>query len=257
MRIRSRLTGLFAVSALSLALTACGKTTNPSPAPAGATTTTVTEAPPADPKEELGAAARRLNETSLKMTLESPGSTSTGSLDPKAKLGEMTMKLDAGGRSAEVQVRTIGTDGYVLAKGVPGVPGGKWMRISLDRLAGSTFDLFPENDPVGVGRLLGALSDVKKDGPGTFSATIDLTKTATNKKEADRMGDAYMALPFSATVDGHGRLATTTIDLSTAADGGGKNTARYFDFGSPVSIEPPPANQTVPAPETVVKLLTG
>jgi hypothetical protein len=254
MRIRRFVTGLGVLSALTM-VAGCGGNADPSgDSPGGAPSTT--SVAPADAKEELTAAARKLNETTMKIDLTSPGTTSTGTLDPQRKLGDMTMTVAAAGRQLEIQIRTIGTDVYLQADGLPGAEAGKWLKIDGARLAGSTFDVYPENDPAGTGKLLNALSDVKKDGPGMFSGTIDLTKTSPNPAVA-ALGDKVKALPFAAKVDDQGRLTSTEIDMNAIDAAAGKTTATYSDFGSPVSVEPPPAGETVPAPDEVVKLLTG
>ena len=250
------MTGLGVLSALTLSLAVAGCGDDGPSDPAG-DTSGATSAPPASASDELAAAARKLNETSMKMTLDSTGSKSTGSLDPQRKLGEMTMTVSAAGRELEIQIRTIGTDVYLQADGLPGTEGGKWLKIDGQRLAGSTFDVFPENDPAGTQRILDALSDIKKDGPGQFSGTIDLNRTSTNKAAAASLGEKFTALPFTATVDDQGRLTSTSIDISPAEPSAGKTTATYSDFGTTVTVEPPPAGDTVPAPDDVVKLLTG
>ncbi|MEV4624130.1 hypothetical protein AB0J74_36135 [Asanoa sp. NPDC049573] len=256
MRIRQLFTGLAVLSALSLTVAGCGADGD-SPSGSTGSAPAATSAAPADPTDELAAAARKLNDTTMKMKLESAGSHSTGSLDPQRKLGEMTMTVAAAGRELKIQVRTIGTDVYLQADGMPGVEAGKWLKIAGDRLAGSSFDVFPESDPAGTQRILDAISDIKKDGPGKFSGTIDLTKTSTNKAAAASLGEKFKALPFTATVDDQGRLTSTTIDVSPAEPSAGKTTATYSDFGTAVTVEPPPAGDTVPAPDDVVKLLTG
>jgi hypothetical protein len=252
MRIRQLITGLAVLSALSLAIAGCGGDGGSTGGAPAATSTA-----PANPTDELAAAARKLNDTTMKMTLASAGTNSTGSLDPKNKLGEMTMTVSAGGREQKIQIRTIGTDVYLQADGLPGTEGGKWLKIGGERLAGSSFDVFPENDPAGTQRILNALSDIKKDGPGKFSGTIDLTKTSTNAAAAATLGEKFKALPFTATVDDQGRLTGTTIDVTPAEPSAGKTTATYSDFGSAVTVEAPPAGDTVPAPDDVVKMLTG
>ncbi|MDG4823095.1 hypothetical protein O7635_14665 [Asanoa sp. WMMD1127] len=256
MRIRRLITGLGVLSALAITVAACGSGDAGDSGGATGSAPPATSAAPADPKEELTAAARKLNETTMKMTLESVGTTSTGSLDPQRKLGEMTMKVAAAGRSLDIQIRTIGKDVYLQADGLPGTEGGKWLEIEGSRLAGSSFDVFPEDDPAGTNRLLNALSDVKKDGPGQFSATIDLNKTS-NPNQAAQLGDKFKALPFKATVDDEGRLTSTEIDITSVEASAGKTKATYSDFGTTVTVEPPPAGDTVPASDQVVKMLTG
>lgn len=255
MRIRRLITGLGVLSALSLVLTGCGGNAD-TPGDATGSAPPATSAAPADPKEELTAAARKLNDTTMKMTLSSVGTESTGSLDPQRKLGEMTMKVSAGGREVTIEVRTVGKDAYLQADGLPGTEGGKWLKLDGARLAGTSFDVFPEDDPAGTAKLLNALSDIKKDGPGKFSGTIDLSKTSTDKSVA-ALGDKVKALPFAATVDDQGRLTSTEIDMSSIEASAGKTKATYSDFGTTVSVEPPPANKTVPASDEVIKMLTG
>jgi hypothetical protein len=241
---------LGALSALSIALAGCASNADsPGDAPP------VTSAAPA-PREELAAAAGKLNETTMTIALTSPGTQSNGSLDPRRKLGDLDMRVSAGGREVTIQIRTVGKDAYVQADGLPGIAPGKWLEIEGSRLAGSTLDVFPEDDPSGANRLVDALSDIKQDGPGRFSATIDLTKASPNKSLA-ALGDKVKALPFVATVDDRGRLTHTEIDMTSVDPAAGRTTATYSDFGTPVTVERPPPGQTMPAPEEVVRMLTA
>ncbi|GIF74577.1 hypothetical protein [Asanoa siamensis] len=250
MWIRRCVTGLGL--AVVLAMTGCGDAA----APVVGAPATTSAAAPADPRAELAAAVRKLDGTTMKISQKSPGTTSTGALDAGRRLGDMRMQVSAAGRSVEMEVRAVGSDAYVRAEGLPGSEGRKWLKLDGSRLAGTPLDVFPADDPSGANRLVNALSDISKDGPGRFSGTIDLTKTSPNKTVA-AMGDKVRALPFTATVDDEGRLSSTEIDMTSVDASLGKTTTTYSDFGTAVNVKAPPAAETVPASDELIKLMTG
>lgn len=257
MRLR-RLTigGLGAFAALCLGLTACagpsGSTGTATPGPS-----TATSAPAvSDALAELTAAAQKLNDDTVTVTVESAGLSSTGSLDPASDKATSTMKFTAQGTSSTIDVRAVGQDVYLRATGMPNVDPAKWLHLDVARLSGTSYDLLPEGDAAGAGRYVENMADVESTGDGSYRGTLDLTKVSGNAGVSiDVLGGKGDAVPFTATVDDQDRLTGVTIDLSSVDPQLGTVKTTYSGFGSPVTVEAPAAAETVEAPESVLRLL--
>ncbi|SNT13931.1 hypothetical protein SAMN05421812_103352 [Asanoa hainanensis] len=251
MRIRLATSGLGVFAALCIGLAGCGTTAAPSvtSTPSAGTTDA---SPPSAATAELTAAAQKLNDDTVKVTLESSTVTSTGNLDPKADKATMTVRV---GNSSNIDLRSIGQDAWLQATGVPGVEPGKWLHIDGARLAGTTFDALPDGDAAGAGKFVERMADVTKSGDGSYQGTIDLTKVAGSGVSVDVLGGKGNKVPFTATVDDSGRLTQLTLDLSSIDAQLGKMTTTYSDFGASVQVAEPPAADVVEAPESLLQVL--
>ena len=253
MRIRLATTGLGVFAALCIGLAGCGNTAAPIvSATPSAGATGADASPPSAATAELTAAAQKLNDDTVKVTLESATVTSTGNLDPKADKATMSVKIGTG---SSVDLRSIGQDAWLQATGVPGVEPGKWLHLDGARLAGTTFDALPDGDAAGAGKFVERMADVSKTGDGAYSGTIDLTKVAGSGVSVDVLGGKGNAVPFTAAVDDQGRLTKLTIDLSSIDPQLGMLTTTYSDFGSTVTVAAPPTADVVEAPESLLQAL--
>jgi hypothetical protein len=254
MRIRLATSGLGVFAALCIGLAGCGDTAAPgvTATPSAGASGTADASPPSTATAELTAAAQRLNDDTVKVTLESSTLRSTGNLDPKADKATMSVRI---GTNSSVDLRSIGEDAWLQATGVPGVEPGKWLHIDGARLAGTSFDALPDGDAAGAGKFVERMADVTKSGDGTYQGTIDLTKVAGSGVSVDVLGAKGNSVPFTATVDDQGRLTKLTLDLSTIDPNLGTMTTTYSDFGAPVTVAAPPAAQVVEAPESLLQAL--
>jgi hypothetical protein len=243
--------GLGVFAALAIGLAGCGTTTAPGVTPTPSAGSGEPSAPSAA-TAELTAAAQKLNDDTVKVTLESSAVRSTGDLDPKADKATMSMKI---GANSSVDLRTIGDDAWLQATGVPGVEPGKWLHIDGARLAGTSFDTLPDGDAAGAGKFVERMADVNKSGDGSYQGTIDLTKVAGSGVSVDVLGGKGNSVPFTAAVDDQGRLSKLTIDLSSIDPQLGTMTTTYSDFGAPVTVAQPPAAQVVEAPDSLLQAL--
>ncbi len=254
MRIRLATSGLGVFAALCIGLAGCGNTTAPgvTSTPSAGATGSAEASPPSAATAELTAAAQKLNDDTVKVTLESATVTSTGHLDPRADKASMSLQI---GNNSSIDLRSIGPDAWLQATGVPGVEPGKWLHIDGARLAGTTFDALPDGDAAGAGKFVERMAEVNKSGDGSYRGTIDLTKVAGSGVSVDVLGGKGNSVPFTATVDDQGRLSKLTIDLSTIDPSLGTMTTTYSDFGSPVAVSAPPAANVVEAPESLLQSL--
>jgi len=253
MRIRLATTGLGVFAALAIGLAGCGDaavpgvTSTPSAGASGASAS-----PPSAATAELTAAAQKLNDDTVKVTLASKTVRSTANLDPKADKASMTVMLGGG---STVDLRAIGQDAWLQATGVPGIEAGKWLHVDGASLAGTTFDPLPDGDAAGAGKFVERMADVTTSGDGTYRGTIDLTKVAGSGVSVDLTGGKGDAVPFTATVDDQGRLSSLTIDLTAIDPNLGSIETTYSDFGATVAVSPPPAADVVEAPASLLDSL--
>lgn len=265
--MRTRLATLFATGCVALAgglaLAGCGEAGLPgSPSPSVATGTeaatpsaaTPSVATPSAATAELTAAAQKLNDDTVTVTLESAALRSTGNLDPRGDKAGVTFRLGGG---SSIDLRAVGEDAWVRATGVPGIDPGKWLHVAGERLAGTSFDPLPEGDAAGASRYLERMADVTSTGDGTYRGTLDLTKAAASGVSVDVLGGKGDAVPFTATVDDQGRLSSLTIDLTAVDPALGTVKTTYSGFGEPVTVTPPPANEVTEAPESLTRILGG
>jgi len=198
------------------------------------------------------------------------------------RTGKGRLELDLGPLGLAGASRTeVLLDGDVvflkLGGALPGLGSRPWVRIDLATLTKGRGDgiealrQLRANDPRAVINLLrGATGDTERVGAGPvrdtdtthYRATVDLDEAASSSPAALRDDLAEVArqlgtskLPVEAWLDAGGRIRRLryTIDLADLADeapakGGGAGTVvatlELSDFGTEVSVSPPPPDQT-------------
>jgi hypothetical protein len=161
-----------------------------------------------------------------------------------------------------VDLRKIGTDVYMKFDGALGAVLGdkadKWMHIDAAKVPeGSPFSM-EANDPRNAAEMLAASAQVQKTGDRTFQGVLDMTKSPTADEESLRaLGDKAKAVPFTAKADQQGRLVELVIDLAAIAPSSGKMTTTYSDFGTPVSVQAPPAAEVIEMPKEMLGVVDG
>jgi hypothetical protein len=235
------------VAALSFGLGGCGtsddKSGTAAPTAGGSPTVSATAESAVD---ALTAAAEKLNDDTVKVSMTTTGVTSEAQMDPKANKAAVTMTVAAQGRSTNINIVVLDKDVYMKVPGLPNV-GNKWMHVDAAKLAGSSFDIMPQGDPSGANNLIKGVVDVQRDGDNSFKGTLDLTKSPTaNKASVQVLGEKAKA-----------RLTGLTVDMSVLDPSLEPLKTTYSGFGSPVTVEQPPASQVVEAPDSVLKTLGG
>ncbi|MFG1775582.1 hypothetical protein ACGFIG_04020 [Micromonospora sp. NPDC049048] len=248
-------TGVALVAALALGLTGCGGGTDAeAPAGDGGATTGAAAASsaPADARAELGAAAKKLNQQSVKVKLTSPVINGDGMMDPAAKSGDMTLKMGAEGT---FRILMLGDDVYLKVTGMEGMPK-KWMHMDVTKLGKSAqLNMMPDGDPGGAQQMVESVVDVEKTGPGTYSGVLDYTRTKPDDKAIQALGDKAKAVPFTARVDDQGRLVEFAVDTQVLHESLGTMITTYSDFGTPVTVKKPAAGDTQEAPQELIESL--
>ncbi|MGC4857161.1 hypothetical protein ACLQ24_28285 [Micromonospora sp. DT4] len=189
----------------------------------------------------------------------------SGLVDPSAKKVSMTMFTDIGDQGMTVNLVQLDSAVYARLAGevelysgtrMPALPD-KWMHVDLSKVeAGSTFSKMVDGDPACVNAMIKAATDVERNGELGFTGTFDITTLpGTQGNLFKRFGEKAKTVPFNTKVDNQGRLTYLFINLSAIDSGfiGGITATYYSDFGVPVTIEKPAADQAVEAPAEVVK----
>ncbi|MFI7605801.1 hypothetical protein ACIBTV_11820 [Micromonospora sp. NPDC049366] len=246
-------TGVALVAVLGLGLTGCGTQTD-SPAASGGTGAAPASSAPADALGKLSAAAQKLNQQSMRMKIESSVLNGSGLMDPANKTGDMTMNL---GPQGTFRMLMLGDDAYMKVTGMTGLPE-KWLHMDTTKLGASgQLNLMPEGDPGGVNKLVKSVVKVEETGPGTFTGTMDYTRSNPDDKDIAALGAKAKEVPFTATVDAEGRLTKIAVDTSVLHESLGTMTTSYSDFGTEVKVNKPPAADTQEAPQELIKAFGG
>lgn len=188
-----------------------------------------------------------------------------GAFDFTSHSGRVAFVLPAALGGATVDEIVTGETVYLRIPRV--TPAGKYAAIKVtDLTGGSTLSQLGNADPTtSLQTLMGVSHDVTKAGsesvrgtPTThYQGTIDVATAiqaapaAVRPKISAAFG-SLRKLPFDAYIDDQGRLRRFVqhVNLPASAATGGQpvtatSTFDLYDFGTPVHVTAPPANQTV------------
>ncbi len=223
------------------------------------------------------AAAAKSARISGEVTVRANGETRTLPLDGAVDFGsgafEFTYDLSRlglpGATSAKIQARMVDGAMYMnlgglaggAGKGLSSMTGGKaWIKLDLGALgldqSGSSGGLSDAN-PGGTLELLRGVGDVTTVGTETlrgvstthYRATVDPAKAIDEAPAALRgrvqqgLGAISGPIPVDVWIDGDGqaRKISTSVDAKSASVA---TSIEYYDFGTGVSVPPPPASDT-------------
>jgi hypothetical protein len=217
--------------------------------------------PTADPVAELTAAAEKLEEQSVRMTMTmGTVMSASGTADPKNDKADLVMKVKAGKDSIDMTMRLVGPDLYMRFGGSLGAElGSKWLHIDASKI--------PDDSEMNVdklfdaGNFLSGLAEVEKTGARSFKGELDLTKARhVDTGQLGALGVKARAVPFTAEVDDQGRLTVLVIDMAALgmpARIGKEIRAEYSDFGAPVTVQAPKKSQVREMPAEMRKAFIG
>lgn len=204
--------------------------------------------PSPSPAEQLARAAARLQQDTytmtMTMTIDGQHGQLTGSMDPAKKMGAFTITVPRpGSRSRTVtQERIIGDTLYLTVPdvGLPGTTGKPWRRINLK--ADTTGPAWSDGAQMATG--LQKATDVRQVADNTYRGTLDVAASATALGVPAPTASSGKAriIPFEAHVQG-GRLVRYSFDLPTSEGPTNNATVVFSDFGAPVTVHAPPADQ--------------
>jgi hypothetical protein len=244
----------------------CGSRSDGGASRRDTTRTTGLAAPATDPKEQLVAGIRALNTVTHRVAIKATtGTVSTGAegaIDPAKRVARLTQSSAVAGKTSKTVVVVVGADVYVRYDdgGIPGLPPGTWGHLDGRRLTSlRTLGLGSTDDPSGKLAIVDAITSIERTGPQEVRGTLDLTAGPSLLPDAVKaLGDAARRAPWQARFDPQGRLVWLSVSMPAAGDRPAvANETSYSAFGEPVTVDRPPARETVEAPESLYKLLGG
>jgi hypothetical protein len=256
---------LAAVASLAL-LGACNSNSGSNTGSPASSAASPTPSPTPNAVEVLTASTKQFSSTTYKFTLTAPanGADVSGAVDPAKNNLTAATKISAEGVTVKFDLVALGGDYYAKLTGVPipGVDTKKWLHLNTSKLDGpETLLLADFKDPTGAQTLIGAIVSAEKSGDRAYKGTMDLTKAKVMGATPDDikdLGDKAKAIPFEATLDDQGRLATLKLNLPEAGSNKADTyTFNYSDFGTTVTATKPAANQTIEAPAAAYTLLNS
>jgi hypothetical protein len=257
---------------LAAALLAGGVAAGCSTTNTGGTSSTTVSA-----KTDLHNAAQKLTSTSSKLNMQvaadtgggstaspNPGTTGvtttinlSGSLDPVGGKSDLNVTV----ASVALEFRMLPDALYAKFAGgslLPGLPAG-WMKLDRTRLPNSLNDSLKPDGAMGVDRLIDAIDTASKSG-NDYSGTIDLGKAAGSlglpSALVSQIPESDRLVPFSASIDGQGFLTKMSFTPKIAGKTA-TTTMMFSNFGDPVDVATPPANEVTDAPDLIYTALSA
>jgi len=206
-------------------------------------------------------------------TTSNTKTTFDGTFDFERRAGEYSINASALGLPGNGKTRVL-IKGSVIyfsldALGgslgsTPELAGKKWLKLDPDTLRaifGDETSFGQSNPSAGLDALRGATGDVKKVGRETvrgtgttrYRAQLDLDQAVAKAPEDQRteVAGTVQALgsgtvPADVWIDGRGRVRKIRLRVGSESAGNrGSVVFEYFDLGSQVSVEEPPASEVV------------
>jgi hypothetical protein len=261
---RRIITALVAGTATAV-LAGCGALTG---SEAATPTTPATTAPPTA-EEKLLAAVPDGSAGRYAFSFNDGQSATSGVVDPKNQRISMTIsyKEPELGFTLTMAYVVVEKDQWVkisFDKKIPGMPQlpKKWLKLDPSKVDDDPFTNLKDPDPVASAAIFHAINEVSEKKPGAFAGTLDLGITgAAQVVDADALkalGTKADAVPFTATLDDKGRLATVDVKVPGYAKVKAfTHHATYSKYGSAPEVKAPAASASQKAPDEAYELLNG
>ncbi|MCR6482245.1 hypothetical protein M8542_05430 [Amycolatopsis sp. OK19-0408] len=262
------------IALAALLLTACDPAPGPTPPPSPTLT-----APATDTAQLVAAIRTAIAQApsatfTIDASLGTTGKSSTGALSFDGQTCNLTMTFDG------TEIRVLGKKTYTHPRQAA-IPGKPWLGTDPDnpdiyaQMAAAAVPLLAELPDLGralteidrAGRIVSANQTTLRDQPANhYRLEIDAARAPDLFPEfAQPPVDGKPAPPVTAKLpaelwlDTADRPARFTIDLSpgfppAAADAAVKGTTDYRDWGDPVEITAPPADQVADLSELIKKI---
>lgn len=199
--------------------------------------------------------------------------TGEGLFDYRNRMGTVSLQVPENTETTGPLQEIVTPEALYMKNASPEVPPDKWVRVDIQGLADGNLVSGGSTDPTTSFEILrGVNDDVEylgtKDFGGTqvrhYKGTLDLKKAhdATPENLRAPLAAALKSfssatIPFEVYLDAEGRLRRVQEEFNLASEAGGKagtqtakvvSAAELYDFGVPVDIRPPRAEELYTAP---------
>ncbi|WP_432993326.1 hypothetical protein [Dactylosporangium sp. CA-233914] len=261
------ITALLTLTLAAGALTACDAEITTTPG--GQAKAVSASSSPVPPKEALTTAVKALDTTAYNFAIKQGVMSGGGRVDPGARTavldigGDVAVGGDVGSIHVSVAYTIITPDMWIKADFGDAINKQfsmdpvHWMHVDRKKITGTQIPLDSAGNPeVGITELLGALGEVKRTDKTHFTGTVDVTGVEGIMAPSDtvlkKAGDKARTVPFTATVDEHGRLTNFKID-GAAFDPDLAMELTFTGFGSVQPVTAP--TNAIEAPDPVYELI--
>ena len=239
-------------------------------APPPVVTASPTAAPrPPSPAERLTLALALAKGMNCDLTVTQPGqdSVATGSVNYATQSATVSSKSRAGNAVVSIEAVEVGPKLWVkidfgAANARLGLNAKKWYLVDQTKLTGARRKLFDvaNYDVLDIAGLMASTSDLVGKDAAHITGMVDLTRStgvsAPTPTDLAKAGPGAAKVPFSATVDGQGRL----IDLVIQADAVDRDLTNEYAFsnlGAPGPVTAPAAADVAPTPTAVYQIFNA
>jgi hypothetical protein len=173
----------------------------------------------------------------------------SGEVDPAAEAGRVTMTSGMMGADMAMEMIFIGDTIWLSIPAITAMFGIEEPWLRLDRSSLDNDDILGirpgQSDVVGVTEMLVSLGEVERVDDRTYRGTIDVSGMSGGAAINDEfLAAADEDLEFTAVLDAQGRLSEMTVQMPTIPMIGDATLhTRFFDYGAPLQISPPPDDQ--------------
>jgi hypothetical protein len=175
----------------------------------------------------------------------------SGGADPKAKATGYHADLTVSGQAVTIDAILVADDLYLKVTGV--TSGDRWAHVDMTRVKSlSKLGLDATGNPTNLGSLDAEIVAVTRTAPGAYSGTLDRTKNPI----ASGASEALKSVPFEATVNAEGYVTSLIIHTPPVGTAPATtSTAKFADFGAPITIDRPDSAEVQQAPDSLYQLL--
>jgi len=145
---------------------------------------------------------------------------------------------------------------------VPGLGslGDKWMIVDKAKVGDTGIAAFlTSTESNKADAYIKGVVTAEQISPTEIKGTMDLAKSASglaSPQELAALGDEAKNVPFNVTLDADGRISKIVMKMPKVGDFAAADlTTTFSNYGAPVEIPKPAAEEAVPAPEMIYLFL--
>jgi hypothetical protein len=226
----------------------------------------VTSSPTPPSAKDVLLSAKSFDQSTYDFQVKQAGVSGSGKMDPVNKAAQVNISGNVAGQSLAMGFILIGSDMWLkedlgaAANKHFGINKSKWMHVDQSKIKNKAALPVDSSGAASIGTsdMLTGLVSVQRTDDTHFTGTMDVTNAnnllSPDKTVLTRVGDKAKAVPFTATLDGQGRLSDLKVD-GTGIDPGLSIETTFSNFGGTATITKPAG--AIPAPAGVYTILNG